>query len=176
MTAKTQGIDFARLSLRDALDLATLIEEEALERYDELALQLEVHHTPEAAAFFRFMARQEAKHCATLAQRRARLYGTSPRTVTRDMIFDIEAPEYDAARAFMSLRQALETALAAERKARAFFADALAGLADARVRALFEELHGEEIEHERLVQAEIDKLPPGPDANPDDYGDEPVGM
>jgi rubrerythrin len=176
VTAKTQGIDYATLTLRDAMDLATLIEEEALERYEELADQLEQHRTPAAARFFRFMARQEAKHCASLAQRRARLFDKEPRTVQREMIFDVEAPEYDEARAFMSVREALATALRSERKARAFFSSALAHIADAQVRTLFEELYKEEVEHEALVLKELDKLPPESNGNPDDYGDEPVGQ
>ena len=48
-------IDFSKLSLQDALDLAILIEEEAKDRYQEFVDQLELHHTPQAASFFRFM-------------------------------------------------------------------------------------------------------------------------
>jgi erythrin-vacuolar iron transport family protein len=176
VSEKTVGLDVTKLTLRDALDLATLIEEEALERYEELADQLEKHHTVEAARFFRFMARQEAKHYATLAQRRERLFGDERRTVTRAMLFDVEAPSYDQARAFMSVRQALQAALGSERKARAFFADALKHIPDAQVRTLFEELYREEVEHETLVLKEMDKLPPEPDGDPDDYSDEPVGL
>ena len=50
------GIDFSALTLKDALDLAILIEEEARERYEDFADQMEQHHTPEAGRFFRFMA------------------------------------------------------------------------------------------------------------------------
>jgi hypothetical protein len=49
-------IDFASLTLQDALDLAILIEEEAKERYEEFADNLSLHHTPEAAHFFTTMA------------------------------------------------------------------------------------------------------------------------
>ena len=35
----TRGIDFRALSLKDALDLAVLIEQEAEERYEEFAAQ-----------------------------------------------------------------------------------------------------------------------------------------
>ena len=45
-------IDFASLSLQDALDLAILVEEEAQERYLEFVDQMEQHHTKEAAGFF----------------------------------------------------------------------------------------------------------------------------
>ena len=66
-----EQIDYKTLCVRDALDLAILIEEEAKERYAELAAQMELHHTPEAAAFFRFMVANEAKHGEQLAARRA---------------------------------------------------------------------------------------------------------
>ncbi len=65
-----QTVDLSSLDLRDALDLASLIEEEAKERYDELAHQMETQHTTEAAAFFRFMEKNEARHGAELAERR----------------------------------------------------------------------------------------------------------
>ena len=42
-----RGIDFNTLSLQDALDLAILIEEEAKDRYEELAAELmELDKTP----------------------------------------------------------------------------------------------------------------------------------
>ena len=121
----TRGIDFTRLSLREALDFAIAIEEEARDRYYEFADQLLVHHTAEAAAFFARMSHIEEIHRSTLTTRRERLFPGEPAGTMRASIFDVEAPEYDEARAFMSVREALETALAAEEKAHAFFAGAL---------------------------------------------------
>ena len=91
----TKGIDFAALSLQDALDLAVLIEEEARDRYEEFADQMDLHHTPEAARFFRVMMKNEEKHRADLMERRTALFQHAPVVVTRNMIFDIEAPDYD---------------------------------------------------------------------------------
>jgi len=88
----TQGIDFAKLSLVDALDLAILIEEEARERYEDFADQMDQHRTPVAARFFRHMAGNEAKHGQELAERRAQLFPDAARKVTRAMLFDVEAP------------------------------------------------------------------------------------
>ena len=65
MTIK--GIDLAALSLMDALDLAILVEDEARERYEEFAFQMEQHRTPEAAKFFRYMVENESKHGDELA-------------------------------------------------------------------------------------------------------------
>jgi rubrerythrin len=171
-----KGIDFARLSLRDALDLGVLIEEEARDRYEEFADQMELHHTPEAAQFFRFMSANEEKHRAKLAARRAGECGDEPVRVTRSMIFDVEAPEYDEARASMSVRAALASALRSEEKAHAFFVAALPAIVDPQVRALFEELRDEEVEHQRLVRGELEKAPAEPELPNDAWEDEPVAQ
>ena len=171
-----ERIDWTTLSLRDAFDLAILIEEEAKERYEELASQMELHHTPEAGTFFRFMIGNEAKHGAQLAARRATLFGNAPCTVTRAMLWDVEAPEYDEVRAFMTRRQALEVALRAEEKAYAFFVAALPSVHDPDTRKLFEELRDEEVEHQRLLQAELAQEPPDSPASLDDSEDEPVAQ
>ncbi|MCA9604334.1 MAG: ferritin family protein [Myxococcales bacterium] len=177
MTTKVRGIDFATLTLKDALDLAVLVEEEAMDRYGELADQLELHRTGSAARFFRFMEGNEAKHRAALLEQRTAKFGDEPRSVTRTMLFDIEAPDYDEARIFMTVREALGTAMRSETKARAFFEEALPSITDPDVKALFEELVEEEIEHQQLVQKEIDKLGPpenDPSDDPEDYSDGPV--
>lgn len=176
MTTTTKGIDFASLSLKDALDLATLVEEEAKERYEEFTHQMETHRTPEAAKFFAFMARNEEKHRAALAARRKELFGAAPMTVTRAQIFDVEAPEYDEARAFMTEREALLSALRSEEKAHAFFVAALPRLNDPQVHALFDELRQEEIEHQELVKKELARAPGDPPFKADDLVDEPVGQ
>ena len=170
-----KGIDFASLSLMDALDLAILIEDEAQERYQDFAAQMEQHRTPEAAKFFTYMVENEAKHGRELLARRTQLFGDTPRAVTAAMIYDVEAPDFDEARAFMSAHQAMEAALASEVKAHAFFESALPSIKNADVRALFEELKVEEIEHQELVQLELAKLGK---ASGDDsaYEDEPAAQ
>jgi len=168
------AIDFAKLSLMDALDLAILVEDEAQERYEEFAEQMDQHRTPEAAKFFRYMVENEAKHGRELLARRTHRFGDAPKAVTRAMIFDIEAPDYDAARAFMTPRKAMEAALASEIKAHAFFVSALPALKDLDVRALFEELRDEEIEHQHLVKIELAKLPPDNVVSDEDFVDEPA--
>lgn len=173
---QTRGIDFKTLSLCDALDLAVLIEEEARDRYAELADQLAKHDTPEAAGFFRKMSVIEEKHRVQLAERRAQAFGHAPVKVTREMLFDIEAPDYDEARAFMTHRQALEAALRSEQKAHGFFAAALPLVTDASVHTLFAELCDEELEHQDLVRAELKKLAPASDYGASDYSDEPVAQ
>ena len=79
-------IDFANLALKDALDLAILVEEEARDRYQELADNLEHHNTGDAAKFFRFMVGCEAKHGEELLQKRRELFGTESTAVDRSSI------------------------------------------------------------------------------------------
>jgi rubrerythrin len=172
----TRDIDFSKLSLQDALDLAILIEEEARERYEEFTHQMEIHRTPDAATFFRFMAGNESRHGAQLAARRAQLFADAPSHVTRAALWDVEAPEYDEARAFMSPRQAMETSLRCEEKAHAFFVAALPAIRDPEVRALFEELRDEEVHHRDLVTSELEKLPPEAAVDPEDFTDEPTSQ
>jgi rubrerythrin len=61
-------------------------------------------------------------------------------------------------------------------KAHAFFVGALPFLKDADVRALFEELRNEELEHQQLVQAEIYKLGPDNGLSDEDFVDEPAAQ
>jgi rubrerythrin len=169
------GIDVERLTLRDALDLAVLIEEEARDRYWEFAEQLATHDTPEVADFFTRMARIEDRHRAELLERRQTLFGDAPSTVTRRNLFDVEAPTYDGARAFMGVRRALETVLAAEVKAHDFFQEALPRVKDPELRVFFQELRDEEVHHQLLVKAELARCPEKNDDS-EAYADDPVAQ
>ncbi len=166
------GIDIRRLDLRDALDLAILIEEEARQRYEEFTHLVGGRYRGDASDVFRAMAANEAKHGAQLEERRRRLFGDEPRRVSLEQLDDVEAPDRGAPRVYMSARQALEVALASEEKAHDFFDDAAARVEDPEVRALFHELKGEEAEHRRMLAARLSDLPPGPDVE-DGEADEP---
>jgi rubrerythrin len=171
-----ETIAFASLSLQDALDLAILVEEEAQERYLEFVDQMEQHHTPEAAEFFAAMARNEQRHGEELRARRRSLFGDTPPRMKRSMLWDIEAPDYDQSRAFMSARQAMEVALRSETKAHEFFVRAIPHLADPDVKRLFEELRDEEVLHQSLVREAMTSLPPSDEPDGGDYEDEPVAQ
>ncbi len=167
-------LDFAALSLQDALDLAILIEDEAEERYLEFVDQMRQHHTPEAADFFASMAKNEKKHGEELRARRKALFGNAPSRVTRAMLWDVEAPDYDQPRAYMSARQAMQVALASETKAHQFFVEALPHVKDAEVKRLFQELRDEELLHRSLVTEAMRNLPADDAGGADDAEDEPV--
>ena len=169
-------LDLTALDLRDALDLATLVEEEARDRYEELAAQMENQHTKDAAAFFHSMVENERHHEEHLASRRKSLFGDTPRRVDRSLLWEVEAPAYETVRAFMSRREALLVALDAEVKAHDFFSEALKLPVAEPVRKLFEELRQEEIHHQQLVKKELEKEPPDPQVTTDDQADEPVAQ
>jgi rubrerythrin len=153
-------IDFSRLTLMDALDVACLIEVDAARRYEQFAESMGHRYTGDAASVFRSMAENERKHGEELAQRRHALFGDAPVKVKRDDLFDVEAPDVGAPRWNMSPRAAFEVALAAEQKAHAFYDTALPGVEQPDVRALFKELREEEVEHIRMVEEILAKLPP----------------
>jgi rubrerythrin len=169
-------IDFGALTLQDALDLAILVEDEAQERYLEFVDQMEKHHTTDAARFFAAMAKNEQKHGDELRARRRSLFGDAPVRMKRSMLWDVEAPDYDQPRAFMSARQAMNVALASEAKAHEFFVAAIPHVADPEVRRLFQELRDEEVLHQSLVREAMRSLPEEKEADPGDYEDEPVAQ
>src|SRR5450756_1059338 len=171
-----KNLDLTQLDLQDALDLAILIEQEAMERYEELTAVMREHRTEEAASFFHFMAKAEAKHGADLLTQRAKLFGKTPRRVDRSLLWDVEAPGYETVRDFMTLREALKVALDAEVKAYAYFAEALKLPLSPAVKKLFEERRQEEIAHQDMVKKELAKAPPEEGAKPEDFADEPVAQ
>lgn len=163
-------IDFARLSVMDALDLAVLIEREAEERYIAFAEMIGSRYEGDAAAFFETMSGYEAKHGKKLQERRTKLFADTPMRVSEEMVESVEAPDYGTPRPFMSTRHALEVALESERKAEAFYVSALAVITDPHVQELFKELRNQETEHQEMVQQQIAKTPGDmdPDVAPED--------
>ena len=153
-------LDLTTLSLQDALDLAALIEEEAYKRYTLFANQLG-RGGGGAGSFFASMAENEAKHGQELEARRKAMFGDAPARLTLDDLFDVEAPDMGAPSRGMSVVQAFEVGLAAEKKAHDFYDMALPGITDPEVRTLFTELRDEETEHVEMLQAEMAKLPSG---------------
>ena len=167
-----RGVDFASLTLMDALDLAVLVEDEARERYEEFARIVGGRYAGDASDMFRLMATDEQTHGAQILERRRRLFGDAPPRLDRDAFFQVEAPDRTAPRVFMSARQAMEVALDSEEKAWAFFNEALPHIVDNDVKALFEELRDEELQHQQFVKDRMAKLPAGPDLT-DDEADQP---
>jgi erythrin-vacuolar iron transport family protein len=163
-----QKIDYARLSLKDALDLAILIEGEAQERYEQFTKLVGGRYKGDAGDVFKTMAGYEAKHLGDLSARRAKLFGNSPRAVSRDMIDEVEAPDMGKPRVFMSARQAYEVALQSEEKAYDYFDAALKHVKDPDVKKLFQELRDEETQHQEYIRKAMAGLPQGADVEEDE--------
>ena len=153
-------VDFSKLTLMDALDLASLIEIEAFQRYTLFAEQIGRRYSNDAGSVFRSMADNEKKHGDQLVERRIALFGDTPPKVKLDDIFDVEAPDVGAPRWNMSQLKAFQVALASEKKAFAFYDEALPSVKQPDVKALFEELRDEEAEHIHMIETIIAKLPP----------------
>ena len=168
-------IDFATLTLQDALDLAILIEDEARERYTEFAKMLGKRYPGDAADFFSTMVVNETKHAKDLSTRRKKLFKSAKRKVDRTWFTDVEAPDYGKPRIFMSPRQAMEVALESEEKAYDFYDSALKFVKDKDVKALFVDLRAEEKLHAASVKKMMKGLPAGPDLD-DDAADEPSAL
>jgi len=156
----TTRLDLSKLTLMDAIDLAALIEIEAHKRYALFAQQLGSRASDDAGAVFSAMAVNESKHGEQLAERRLALFGDVPPKVTLDDIFDVEAPDVGAPSTYMSPLKAYQVALSSERKAYAYYDEALHYVKQPDVKALFEELRGEEAEHVKMLEEIIAKLPP----------------
>lgn len=165
-------LDLSKLSLMDALDLASLIELEAKKRYEEFADSLGTRGD-DAGAVFRSMAANEIKHCEEIAERRVKLFGNQPAKVRIDDIFDVEAPDSGEVRWNMSTLKAYQLALYSEQKAHAFYDEALAYVTQPDVKALFEELREEEAEHVRMLVDIIAKLPPSAEVELEDEDYDP---
>jgi rubrerythrin len=169
-------VDLSKFTLMDTLDLASLIEVEAFERYTLFARQIGRGYSNDAGSVFQSMADNERKHGEELAERRRRLFGDAPATVKLDDIFDVEAPDVGATRWDMSEFKAYQVALHSEKKAFAFYDRALRSVQQPDVKALFEELRDEEAEHVRMIEEIIAKLPPSSKVDVEDEDDTSMRM
>ena len=165
-------VDFAKLTLRDALDLAILVEEEAQERYQKLSTMVGGRYAGDAGDVFRFMAENEARHAAELQARRDEMFKKARRAISRDVLDDVEAPDFTKVNVFMSAREAMEVAVEDEVKAYDFYDQALPHVKDPGVRELFQELRDEEKRHEGLLRKKMKGMPSGPDIDPE-FADQP---
>jgi len=167
-------LDYSKLTLMDALDLATLIEIEAFKRYTQFAERLGSGYGDDAASVFQSMAVNENKHGEQIAERRIALFGEQRPNVKLDDLFDVEAPDSGSPRWGMSPLKAYQMALSSERKAFAFYDQALRYVSQPDVKALFEELRDEEAEHVQMIEAIIAKLPPSASIDLEDEDEDAV--
>lgn len=167
-------------TLKDALDLAIQIELHAKERYEEFSRQIGSVERGDAGDFFSVMSQNESKHAEDLINKYIHHFGKlKPEIFIEDYYeyLEIEAPEYDRAESFMSVRSALEVAKDSEIKAHRFYQKLSQISLDTDVKEFFIQLMNEEDLHRRLVEEQILKIADGkePLRNKDDI-DEPNGL
>jgi rubrerythrin len=148
-------------TLEEFMAQALAMERSAVERYTEFADSLEMHNNTEVAALFRTMAGYEAKHAEQIM---AQMGWTQDPPLPKNVQPwpDFEAPEsmpIDEVHYLMQPWHALQLALAAERRAEAFFAVLARLTTSDAVRKAALELQAEETEHVELVLAWIAKVP-----------------
>jgi erythrin-vacuolar iron transport family protein len=157
------GIDFANLDLRAAFDFAIGIEEDAQLRYQEFTTMVS---DPGAAAFFREMVENESKHRRQLEARRHVIFRHAAPRFEWSLDDDVEAPDPGEIQPSLSAREAMEVALRAEIRAYEFYASAIPHVKDPDVRAFFEELKAEEVEHQEAIRRKLEQLPADPVVRP----------
>jgi rubrerythrin len=153
-------------NLADLFAVAYQIEADAVDRYDILATQMEMHNNADLAAAFRDLAKAEAIHrdeirrlagdidVVTHARKIAKWNkGESPEEV------DIGEAHY-----LMTPWHALQLALAGEQRALAFFTSVVETTKDAATKKMAEEFVEEEAEHVNLVHRLLRKHPKPPDS------------
>lgn len=139
---------------------ALAIEREAAARYTEFADRMAGLGNEALADLFGTLARFEAAHLDELERRtrgialpaapegHAWIEQGAPAPEARELVYRLMTP-----------RQALAIALAAERRAQAFFESALMRAGDPAVEALAREMAAEEQEHVALVERMLDRTP-----------------
>jgi rubrerythrin len=144
---------------------AIAIEREAVERYTEFSWRMSDAGNDAAAEVFGTLARMEAQHLDELLKRTqpmklpalapreySWLDAGAPETAARELVFRLMTP-----------RHALEIALAGEKRAAAFFEQAIMTSDDALLRALATEMAADEGDHITMLEKLLEATPPAVD-------------
>jgi len=146
-------------TLAELMVQALAMENEAAQRYADLADAMEAHNNREVANLFRKMAVIEGKHAAQIM---AEMGWKEAPPLPKIAWDDFEAPETapaDEVHYLMQPYHALEIALANEKRAERFFARLVRMASVASVRKAARELLAEEREHVALIAAWMKKVP-----------------
>lgn len=154
--------NFRELTPEDVLALAINIEESNGTRL-RLFAELFADYAPEAAAVFAEMASEEDEHHLQLETAYKQRYGELRRAVAEEDVQEIiEAHDLDDAEHMvfddLSLRRVLETVLAAEHKAVAFYRQALEEADDEELGKVYRQLAEFEDGHVQAIEARLEAL------------------
>ena len=159
------------MSIESPANLAALMaqalamEQEAAERYADLADSMEMHNNADVAELFRRMAAIEGLHAAQIMQQMG--WEHPPVASPAPAWEGLEAAEtigVEDVHYLMRPWHALQLALVAEQRAERFFAALARDAKDEAIRAAALELQREEHEHVELIHAWLARVPqPEPD-------------
>jgi len=158
--AVEQAVELHDIS--ELLAHALALEEEAAERYEELADVMESHNNPQAAGLFSKMADIEQLHVEEIRRQIAR-HGLKDLPSTKYRWVGLEGPEttdHADLHYLMTPHQALSLALINERRARDYYRDIANRSCHEEVVKLAVELAHEEREHVAWVEQWLERFPP----------------
>ncbi|RAU20879.1 rubrerythrin [Paramagnetospirillum kuznetsovii] len=140
---------------------AVAMEQEAADRYEELADTMDVHNNAEVAGLFRQMAKYSSLHGATVIER-AKPY-TLPKLKSWQFRWNMPEPpevgDFLGGHYLMTPYHALEFALDNERRGHQFYASEASRNDDQTVRAMAAEMAAEEVEHVSELEAWLARTP-----------------
>ena len=172
-----QGSQRTITSSEELLAYSLALETEAVDRFNDLADQMEMHHNYEVADLFRKLARIEGLHIENV--RKTSAGKELPQLLAWEFEWeDGESPEGGAmedAHYLMQPWHAIELAMQGEKRAVAFFRHVADTTTDAEVLKMALELVDEEEEHVALLQQWQERFP-RPDDRWDEDLDPPVVM
>ncbi len=154
---------------------AIALEDEAAERYDELADAMEVHNNRDVADLFRKLAGFSRLHGQEVRERAAgvELPHLKPWEFSWSATGGPESASIDQTHYMMTPYHCIHLALLNERRGHVYYADQAYRSEDAEVRRLAQEFANEEAEHVTLLEKWAATLSP-PDDNWDDDLDPPA--
>ena len=152
---------------------ALQLENEAVDRYGELADSMEAHNNVEVAKLFRDLATYSAKHAEEVKQI-ASEFAPLPKVAPWEFQWDAtnESPEaaaFENAHYLMKPHHALKMALLCEQQGNNYYASVAAETKDPEVARLAREFADEEAGHVVLVRKWLERYP----APKDDWSDDP---
>lgn len=150
------------VTLEELLSYAQTMEREAVERYQELADLMEVHHQREIAELFQTMARIEGKHVDKMVDLAAdrELPQLAPWEHQWQEPDSPESIPIGQERYQMTPQQALMLVLACEERARDFYQSVVDSSPDPTIRQMAAEFADEEQQHAQLLRDWLARLRP----------------
>lgn len=147
---------------------AVVLEDEAATRYDELADTMEVHHNDEVAGLFRQMAEYSRLHLKEASEHATKHAGGLPDLKPWEFEWPgAESPEsgrLQSSHYLMTPHHALQLALAAELRARDFYASVASHANCPQICSLAAEFAAEEAEHAAALEKWLTRFPRPPRA------------